>query len=1405
MKLIDLSRIRTHKTSQRDGFEEMAAQIFRSGHGDRREFHRIEGSGGDGGVEAYIEMPNGKKVGMQAKFFEKLQASQWNQIEKSVRTALKNHPEINKYLIYVSKDRTPTQDKTWARRVKSWKEHAKKLKIPHKIEFVWQGESEILQTLGEDGYRQIAHYWFGTPQFSLDWLAKINESSIADLEKRYSPNEDTETETGRRVLAFLGARETRLQLEASFVKLVKGFREFENSLTRSERTKEQGVIWESGIKKIHQEIDLKWPDTGLPELKPIRKRAAAALEVCEELRSNAAHWSREFLKAKAKSEPKGSYSRNSAPYDYAISAGGRFASDLSDWIRLLDLYSVADFRFLLVDGKVGTGKSHLLASVTRKTEKVEQPTIFLLGEYFTESGNPWQQLNSITDWQGTTEELLSSMNQQAGLVGLPGLICVDALNESEYRKLWMSHLNRFARSLEPFENLKLIVSCRSDFREITLPEKLETGNDLAWVELEHFGFGEEVFEAIEQYFKGYKIRSKHFPPVLTEFRNPLFLRLFCEAFEGGEVPSGPLTLRRVMETRVEKLSQKIRRDLDCSLESIREAISTLANEIYKNGGQAVAKAAVKKKIDRLGPSRKESKSLFHHLKSNGIIVEVGHGGDLVMSESEVRVRFPFERFSDYFIASNLLSGIDSRNKLISALKTSLQFAWIRDPGQCYENRGIATALSILVPEQFGIELFDAVDEKGKYGSLKIDFLESLPWRSPESFNKRSEELLLQMADDLGMERFYSVVLGLASIPGHPFNANFLDHLLRHFSLPDREELWTIPISDSASYDEQSKPNQILDWVFRVSPELVSNEQALLASRLLSWFFSSNYRWLRRRSTIAAIRLLNGRSDLTAKLVEKFASVDDPYVSERVFAVACGVAMRENDSEKLSLLARIVYDEVFAEKEVCPHILIRDYAQSILEIALYRGCLPAKIKPEHFRPPYHSKWPRIWSQTQAERYDEKEGWGSILFSIRSVEMGMYGDFGRYVMGALTRNFSKARKWQKELPRRDDPGFSGRRAGRWVLQRVKQLGWTPGRFDKYERRLLRGRQTVDIERNKVERISKKYQWIALYELLGYLSDHFRMVPDWGDEPRTFKGAWQVSARDFDPSCAICDPEREEVSDGNAVSKDAWVAQCPDPFEDENLCRVREKWVLGDFGVLSSLIESSTACKLDGKDWLALEMFKQWDEPEFQRLKIGGVGRLSMWLAVRGWLIKNSDLSEFLNAVRKRHFWGNGCDPVTFYREWLGEYPWGASFEEIEGACEAEDWWIRGIGIDHMQTVCEWGSHVKWVVPSPQVLKVCNLHWSGHDADFLDENGNLAATSPGDSNLALLRKDLVINSLRKSGYELVWGVLGERSCYDEEKNEPAVWKQKEISAVFRLDGSHLFGGITKEIIRELPGSPK
>ena len=173
----------------------------------------------------------------------------------------------------------------------------------------------------------------------------------------------------------------------------------------------------------------------------------------------------------------------------------------------------------------------------------------------------------------------------------------------------------------------------------------------------------------------------------------------------------------------------------------------------------------------------------------------------------------------------------------------------------------------------------------------------------------------------------------------------------------------------------------------------------LCSIALVWMFTTSNRYLRDRATKALVSLLTGRLDATTRLIDRFADVDDPYVAERIYAVAYGVVMRSHDAIEVGRLASKVYEKIFANTPPV-HILLRDYARGVIERAIYLGS-DIEIDESLIRPPYKSNWPQIPDEekiqplmSDSNEDPDNRDWAKRNI-VKSVMLG--GDFARYVIG------------------------------------------------------------------------------------------------------------------------------------------------------------------------------------------------------------------------------------------------------------------------------------------------------------------------------------------------------------------------------------------------------------------------
>ena len=156
---MDWNKFNTHGESKNHAFEVMCNLIFekwcKREYGDSvKRFFYINGSGGDGGVEAYCELNDGTITGIQSKWFpQSLQSGQFSQIFNSFCTALTIRKNINKYIVCLPRDLTSKRVVSGGKETTNsendkWDDLVEKCsKLYPNVEIILWSESTILSEL----------------------------------------------------------------------------------------------------------------------------------------------------------------------------------------------------------------------------------------------------------------------------------------------------------------------------------------------------------------------------------------------------------------------------------------------------------------------------------------------------------------------------------------------------------------------------------------------------------------------------------------------------------------------------------------------------------------------------------------------------------------------------------------------------------------------------------------------------------------------------------------------------------------------------------------------------------------------------------------------------------------------------------------------------------------------------------------------------------------------------------------------------------------------------------------------------------------------------------------------------------------------------------------------------------
>jgi hypothetical protein len=821
---------------------------------------------------------------------------------------------------------------------------------------------------------------------------------------------------------------------------------------------------------------------------------------------------------------------------------------------------------VLLVGEAGMGKSHLLCDITLNRLKNHLPTLFVLGQHY-QGANP---LNTLQESLGLNDishhEFLGALDAAGEAKATNTLIVIDAINEGINRDEWVHFLGAFLSDILNFPNLSVVLSCRSTYVDYLIQEDL-IGNPL--VEVVHRGFSGFEHRAASKYLSAQGISKPSTPITAPEFTNPLFLKTCCKALKDSEQSSFPKGLQGITKLfnfyidSMEKIVAK-KKHYRPREHVIKNVLENFTKALYPDYLFGLPLKTARVLINNLDPKPNNGDDLFDILIQEGVLSE-----DLVFDHNTEKsspvVRFTYERFSDHFVADHIASAIstDSVNNVFKACG-SLGLLFNND--NYFANSGILSALSILIAERFQREMIDLVPKNISDKTWLFDtlFTKTLLWRTGQSFTRRTLKLLNQVSGYGFHSPSLEILIALSTEPLHPWNAELLHRNLFKMSMPDRDQFWSTHIAvsdyDEEENEEESVLRSLIEWAHSGVMDQVEPERVHLCAIVLIWTTSTPNRRVRDQATKSIIRILSLYPEELLPILEKFCEVDDLYILERLYAVAYGVLSNIDDEQVIKGIADFVFNTIFSAGRPIPHILLRDYATGVMELALERGLVGSIIDPDRFRPPFSSKWP-LFDPTN-EELDDLMG-DKYASSIRSSIMGFPGDFGNYSMscihnwsptpihkgkpqtayehqcefaenlqGELKTQFlahieeqkiidekpfdetilckrieieivspetekqptkyellndkiestlspkqKEQFRWVMGLGRSNSIGaFSRKKAHRWVCKRTIELGWTKELFEEFER--CHTSRDAGRSQSKIERIGKKYQWIAFF---------------------------------------------------------------------------------------------------------------------------------------------------------------------------------------------------------------------------------------------------------------------------------------------------------------------------------------
>lgn len=1387
---INWHNIRALSGSQQEGFEEFVCQLARNEEIGGSRFIR-KGSP-DGGVECFWIFDDGSEIAWQAKFFTSSFAdSQWRQIDSSVATALEKHQNLKKYIVALPIDPpdgrvegTQSLLAKWDERCATWREQAAQKGMNVTFEAWWS--SDLLSRLSKPENDGLMYFWFGKQEFSNSWFEEQNNFQIKDLGPRYIVNLkeklNVELNISQNSIGLLRGEKLKEKIDLELKKFFKALnaigREFNNKTTDALASKFNDIKKLLGSVNA-QEIDkipIETVNNIVEEIKVLLDKLDYELHEPVE----------------KEEEPRGRFGYKS--YYLNVLKDGFY--DFRSFINS-SLMKLANSPYLLVTGDAGMGKSHLLADIIRRRQEQGAFSLFLLGQKFVTDEEPWVQIKRQLDLTCSKAEFFGALNSKAQVSKKRLIIFIDALNEGRGKNFWQDSLRSFVSEIQKYPWLGLVLSVRTTYEKVIIPDDLIVSD--AFLKIKHSGFIDNSFKASELFFKSFGIASPTVPLLHPEFTNPLFLLLFCQGLSRAghsSVPKGLNGMAKIFSFFIDSTNRLLaspkRFNYSESQNLVNKSIEILVRKKIEKQSKFVGYEEFLLELNSaLQLYGVVAAQFLEALISEGVLTK-NIFWDETSNDGLEGIYLAYERFEEHMTAKYLIESTD--DDIGAAFEENgIFYEYFKSLWNCQINKGLLEALSIQIPEKTGNELFTYLPLVNNSSPVVESYVQSLLWREINTIDEaalnyiNSVILLEKETKDL----FFDALISVGSLPLHAFNADFLHKNLMSKTLPQRDAFWTTYLFRANNYYDENSTSRLINWAWDYSDDYDFDKHSIeLAATVLAWFLTSTSNLLRNKATKSLVALLKNNIEVLVSLLKKFENVDDPYVYERLLAVAYGAAVLTNDYDNLKKLAEYVYSTIFGvDGEIYPHFLLRDYARGVVEFA-YLKHKDMNVDIEKIRPPYRSSFPsnfptndeidKKYKVDYKENTDRRLQSKNFILSSMTTEYGRgvsrYGDFGRYTFQ------SALREWDV------NPDKLSNLAVDLIFEKYGFNAELHGDFDL---NLGTGR-TRD---NDTERIGKKYQWLALHEILARVVDNCSMKEsyDWGEknDPSDF-GPWKNYRRDIDLTFINNKPlltfdeveyKYEEYEHWNA---DDWIKSKQ------------------DLPKLDDLIFFADA---DGQEWLVLEAHLGWEELSRQFNVNYQLSGKSIWYQIRSYLVKRSEIQEFESWSEQQDFTGRWMpEPYENFTVFDREFYWSPAYfayvddiQEVPIRDRQRSEPYKGkviLTTDYYRwenLVDDFDGEIHYLRPSLFIYNKLNLKRTANPFEYVDQEEKLSvfsSSSRNNSDEALfVNKQKLENFLVKNDLAIFWTVLGEKQDFDAVESDARLM---EVYGVYMLKDGSIKGNI-------------
>ncbi|MGK0488242.1 MAG: hypothetical protein ACJAXB_001424 [Candidatus Endobugula sp.] len=1010
-----------------------------------------------------------------------------------------------------------------------------------------------------------------------------------------------------------------------------------------------------------------------------------------------------------------------------------------------------------IHGDAGMGKTNLSAHLAELFSAKGNLFLFTQGKRFNDNPENFE-LNlriawGIDGWY-TLEEIFTKLNKLGKRRKQRILIIIDGLNEtrnnSGFSRIWEKNIEQILHTAKKFQHLFFLFTLRTSY----LGRIWTDSSPAKLLKISGFSSNEVTKEAIRKYSDHYSLKVANSDTTnVSFFNNPLMLDLFFKMASKNAnrtITLETTTYLKVFDDYINRLMIEVQGDLEKPhLSLVNEALDR-SSEAFLHVPQAELPInTFYEAVDNVSRDKIATSTSTADRFLDGQLIFIQD--NLQTNNSDI-VRHTQQQIGGYLLAKYLVylyptgSEISTSSEYSNFLKGSVSDS---DTGERSSNThqlayDVLTFLVILFAQK-GEHFIEFSNDQAV-----ID----LSWQHLRNGDiADSKEAIIRFFEsEINSRKVWSKLLdtpidSLIS-SSEEFNIDFLHSRLLKLNPFVFDMTWGHFLYNNASYVADILSN----GGFSKIKGHESSAQLELFNLLATWSLETTVRTTRDKATLVLLQQGEELIEFIITHLQQFARTKQTYVYERLALIAYGVSLRNQHSEefvknKLLKLAAIVFELQFAENPAAPsyNYIVIDSFKHIIDLAIENNVfeLPkaqmVRLSNYQFTPP--SDWPEVSDE-------DKDVVDPIVRSWHTDVDPFRGDFVHYTIPRLTKNRSAAAE-----------------ATVHIHKRLRELGYEKLDFSQPQNQSLKpffqGESIYGLE-GKVDRLGKKYSWMAYFEYAGFLLN-IGELDVWDNEEGTQRYN-RLSDVGIDPSIPTSGEKSEKIYSfdlfGHRTDSEGWTYK-PMYHAAKELIHYLEEGK--DYSLLYGMIEKRENNSYDVRSYLLVESF-----------------------LVRTQDIDGRDDFNSYNSISNVYFgelyWADNTVNFNPYYKDLpsgerrrierpsSEIPKKLSFLERRHLKKEVDFRL-GFNIEAAYSDYNWEnqsevfSELDLTIPSTNIGTHLKLKADSKTLTFLDENKDQATVHfsyekqesghTDKQRLSYLRSDLLDRYLKEKGYTLIYQI--------------------------------------------------